>query len=424
MLDIRLFREDPEIIRKDLQKRKDTDKLKIVETVITLDQEKRVLQTEIQELQHKQNNASNEINQLKKEGKDIKKLILKIKAIPVEIQGIQEKINSVDEQLKDALYQIPNLLHESVPYGKDDKDNVVVKTWGKIKKPTFELLPHHQIAEKLNIADFDRARKIIGAGFYFLKGDLALLNQALIRFAIDNMIKKGFTLVEPPLMMSRKAYEGVTDLHDFENVMYKIENHDAYLIATAEHPLTAMFMDEVLDEKEVPLKLCGISSCFRKEIGSHGIDEKGLFRVHQFQKVEQIIMCKPEDSWKFHEELLRNAEQLFQELELPYRIVNICTGDIGTVAAKKYDIEAWMPRTQEYKEVVSCSNCTDYQARRLNIKIGKQGGEKQLAHTLNSTAIAVPRALVAILEHYQNKDGFITVPKVLVSYMNGKKIIK
>ncbi|MBI3032511.1 serine--tRNA ligase [Candidatus Woesearchaeota archaeon] len=424
MIDIKIIRESPNIIRQDLKKRKDIEKLKIVETILNLDKEKRALQTGIQELQHKQNEASKEINDLKKQGKDIKKLVLKIKAIPGKIQGIQEQITVLELKLKDALYQIPNILHDSVPYGKDDKENVVIRTFGKPKKPEFELLPHHQVVEKLMLADFDRARKITGAGFYFLKGDLALLNQALIRFTIDMMTKKGFMLVEPPLMMTRKAYEGVTDLHDFENVMYKIENHDAYLIATSEHPLTAMFMNEVLDEEDIPLKLVGISPCFRKEIGSHGIDEKGLFRVHQFQKVEQIIIGKPEQSWKMHEELLKNAEELFQELEIPYRVVNICTGDIGTVAAKKYDIEAWMPRTQEYKEVVSCSNCTEYQARRLNIKIGKQGGEKQFAHTLNSTAVATPRALVAILENYQNKDGSITVPKILVPYMNGKKVLK
>ena len=424
MLDIKLFRENPDVIRKDLEKRKDTEKLKLVDRVIELDKNKRALLVDVQELQKKRNDASSEINNAKKEGKDVKKLILKIKAIPSEIEGIEKKMNKLDEELKQCLYQIPNILHSSVPYGKDDSENEVLKKSGKLKKQDFELVPHHMLAEKLGLVDFDRARKIAGAGFYFLKGDLALLNQALIRFAVDSLLKKGFTLIEPPHMMNREAYEGVTDLTAFEEMLYKVENHDAHLIATSEHPLTAMFMNEVLEEKEMPVKFLGVSHCFRKEIGSHGIDEKGLFRVHQFQKVEQIVICKPEDSWKIHEELLKNAEELFSALELPYRVVNICTGDIGIVAAKKYDIEVWMPRTQEYKEVVSCSNCTEYQARRLNIKVGKHGGNKEFVHTLNATAVATSRVLVAILENYQNKDCSVAIPKVLIPYMNGKKKLK
>jgi len=247
----------------------------------------------------------------------------------------------------------------------------------------------------------------------------------LQRFAIDNLVKKGFILVEPPLMLRRKPYEGVTDLGDFETMMYKVEGdkeEDLYLIATSEHPIGAMLMNKVLDSEEMPLKYCGVSACFRKEIGSHGIDEKGLFRVHQFNKIEQFIFCKPEDSWEFHEELIKNAEELFKKLKLPYRVVAICTGDIGIVAAKKYDLEVWMPREKAYKEAVSCSNCTAYQAVRLNIKYNDKGS-KEFIHTLNSTAIATGRALRAIIENYQQKDGSIKVPAVLVPYMNGVKVI-
>ena len=307
---------------------------------------------------------------------------------------------------------------------KAKRENVEVKKIGKPKKFDFKLISHGELAEKLGIADFKKATQVSGAGFYYLFGELALLNQALSQYAIDFMIKKGYKFVIPPLMLNKKAYEGVTDLADFQNVMYKIEDDDMYMIATAEHPIAALYMNEVIPEEDLPLKLVGFSPCFRKEIGSHGVDTKGLFRVHQFWKVEQFIFCKPEDSWKYHEELIKNSEELFKSLELPYRIVNICTGDLGIIAAKKYDLELWMPRQEAYKEACSCSNCTDYQARRLNIKLGKRGSSNlQLVHTLNNTAIATSRAMVAILENFQNKDGSIDIPKPLHKYMGGIKKI-
>ncbi|PIO04586.1 serine--tRNA ligase, partial [Candidatus Woesearchaeota archaeon CG08_land_8_20_14_0_20_43_7] len=321
------------------------------------------------------------------------------------------------------LKRIPNLMHESVPYGKDDSENQEIRKEGAPRAPDFQLKNHVQLIEDLGAGDFERATKIAGHGFYFLKGDLAFLNQSLLRFTIDFMAARGYLFTEPPLMMERKPYEGVTDLSDFENVMYKIEGEDRYMIATSEHPLVAQYMDETIDETELPIKLVGYSMCFRKEVGSRGIDTKGLFRTHQFNKVEQIILCRPEDSWRLHEEILANSEDLFKALELPYRIVNICTGDLGIVAAKKYDLEVWMPRQNGYKEACSASNCTDYQARRLNIKCGKEGGDKRVLHTLNNTAIATSRVLVAILENYQNQDGTVTIPKVLRPYMGGKTVI-
>ena len=269
--------------------------------------------------------------------------------------------------------RLPNILHESVPQGKDDTGNVEIRRVGTPRMFDFEIRNHGQLAADRGWADFERAAKTSGAGFYFLKGSLVLLDLALQHFALDLLEKKGFIPVIPPFMINRSSYEGVTDLDDFEKVMYKIDGDDAYLIATSEHPIAAMYQDEIFEEKDLPLRLAGLSPCFRREIGAHGLDTKGLFRVHQFTKIEQFVFCRPGDSWQIHEELLANAEEIFCKLDLPYHVVNICTGDIGTVAAKKYDIEAWMPRENAYKEVVSCSNCTSYQAASLNIQGPGQG---------------------------------------------------
>jgi seryl-tRNA synthetase len=272
----------------------------------------------------------------------------------------------------------------------------------------------------LDIIDIERAGKVSGSRFFYLKKEGVLLDMALLSFALEEIVKKGYLAVEPPYLMRRDAYEGVTALSDFEDVLYKIENEDLYLIATSEHPMAAMFKNEVLKEENLPLKLVGISACFRKEAGIHGKDTRGIFRTHQFNKIEQFIFCTPEESWKLHEELIHNAEELVQKLGLPYRVVNVCTGDIGTVAAKKYDIEAWMPAQNAYREIISCSNCTDYQARRLNIRYREKEGAptKGFVHTLNSTAIATGRTIVAILENFQQEDGTIVVPKVLRKYMS------
>jgi seryl-tRNA synthetase len=278
---------------------------------------------------------------------------------------------------------------------------------------------HIDLGLNLDIIDLERAGKVSGARFFYLKKDGVFLDMALMCFALEEIVKKGYLPVEPPYLMRREAYEGVTALSDFEDVLYKIENEDLYLIATSEHPMAAMFQNEVLKEENLPLRLAGISACFRKEAGAHGKDTRGIFRTHQFNKIEQFVFCKPEDSWNLHEELIRNAEELVQKLGLPYRVVNVCTGDNGTVAAKKYDIEAWMPAQNAYREIVSCSNCTDYQARRLNIRYREKEGAptKGFVHTLNSTAIATGRTIVAILENFQQEDGSIVVPKVLRKYM-------
>ncbi len=423
MLDINLFREKPEIIKKNLRKRKMLDKVKWVDEVAKYDADYRKLLYKVQELRHKRNVASDEINQLKKQGKDISKRIKEIKEIPVKIKEVEDKVNELKKKIFDYMMGIPNLMDESVPIGKDDSDNVLVRKWGKLPKFSFEVQNHVELLEGLGIADFERSAKISGKGFFILKGNLALLDFALMKFAIDSLCKKGFTLISPPFMMRRKPYEGVVDLSDFETMMYKIENEDLYLIATSEHPIAGMHMDEVMNYEKLPIKYAGISTNFRKEIGSHGVDEKGLFRIHQFNKVEQFVFCMPEDSKKIHEELISNAEDIMKKLNIPYRVVNICTGDLGNIASKKYDIEAWMPNEKKYKEVVSCSNCTDYQARRLNIRYDKQGS-RDFVHTLNSTAIATSRMMRAVVENYQQKDGSIKVPTVLQPYMLGLKKIE
>ncbi|HWQ64168.1 MAG TPA: serine--tRNA ligase [Methanospirillum sp.] len=425
MLDIRFVRASPEIVKADLVKRNDTEKIDWVDDLLTKDARNRELIGLNNKLRQRRNSISHDINRTKKAGEDASPLMAEAASLPQKIKDNEAEMDELSTKIHYYLMRLPNILHESVPQGKDDTENVEIKKVGTPRTFDFELINHGQLAVDNNWADFERATKTSGAGFYFLKGNLVLLDLALQRFTLDMLMERGFTPISPPFMINRKSYEEVTDLDDFEKVMYKIDGDDAYLIATSEHPIAAMFQDEIFEEKDLPVRLAGISPCFRREIGSHGLDTKGLFRVHQFHKVEQFVYCKPEDSWEIHEELRENAEAVFQKLGLPYRLVNICTGDIGTVAAKKYDIEAWMPRENAYREVVSCSNCTAYQATRLNIKVrdSKDFESKQYVHTLNSTAIATSRAMRSILENYQQKDGSVEIPKVLVPYMNGKEYL-
>jgi seryl-tRNA synthetase len=423
MLDIRFVRAHPEIVKADLEKRNDPEKTGWVDDLLRKDARSRELKVETDTLRQRRNTIARDINAAKKAGLDAKDLMAEAAALPQKIRACDAEQEEIRTATHHYLMRLPNILHDSVPVGKDDSGNVEVKRIGTPRSFDFEVKNHGQLAADNNWADFERATKIAGAGFYFLKGNLVLLDMALQRYALDLLERKGFTPVIPPYMINRSSYEGVTDLGDFEKVMYKIDGDDAYLIATSEHPIGAMFRDEIFEEKDLPLRLAGISPCFRREIGAHGLDTKGLFRVHQFTKVEQFVFCKPEDSWRIHEELLANAEELFTGLSLPYRVVNICTGDIGTVAAKKYDIEVWMPRETAYKEVVSCSNCTSYQAVRLNIKVRDKTDfeSKQHIHTLNSTAVATSRVIRAILENNQQKDGAVIIPEVLRQYMNDRE---
>lgn len=425
MLDIKLIRENPELVRSNLLRRGDAENLRMLEELIDYDKKWRQGLTRLNELRHERKLVTMQIAGLKKKGKDAAKELSKAKVIDAEITSLERQVNECEEKVRYYLLRLPNLLHESVPTGKDEHDNVPIRKWGKIPKFSFPVKDHIDLSLTLDVMDIERAGKVAGARFFYLKNEAVLLDMALMNFAIEEMIKKKYTPIEPPFMMRRKAYEGVTALSDFEDVLYKIENEDLYMIATSEHPIAAMFMDEVLKADDLPLKFVGISTNFRKEAGAHGKDTRGIFRVHQFNKVEQFIFCRPEDSWKFHEELIQNAEELVQKLGLPYHVVNVCTGDIGTVAAKKYDIEVWMPAQNAYREIISCSNCTDYQARRLNIRYREKEGEapKGFVHTLNSTALA-SRTMVAILENYQQKDGSVVIPEVLRKYMGGIEKIK
>ena len=421
MLDIKLIRENPGSVKDNLQKRGDPANLQKLDDLLDYDRRWREGLTELNGLRHERKQITTEIAVLKKQGKGAMEEMAKGKDVDVKITLLGKQVAEDEQKVHDLLMRLPNLLHESVPQGKDENDNVQAKIWGKISKFTFAPKGHIELGVELDVLDVERAGKIAGARFFYLKREGALLDLALRSFALEEMYKKGYVPIEPPFLMRRDAYEGVTALSDFEDVLYKVENEDLYLIATSEHPMAAMYMNETFKAEDLPLKLAGISTNFRKEAGAHGKDTRGIFRTHQFNKIEQFIFCKPEDSWKLHEELLSNAEDIVQKLGIPYRIVNVCTGDIGTVAAKKYDVEAWMPAQNGYREIISCSNCTDYQARRLNIKYREKEGEppKGFVHTLNSTALATGRTIVAILENYQQEDGSIIIPEALRKHMAG-----
>jgi seryl-tRNA synthetase len=425
MLDIKLIRENPQLIRKNLERRNQPEYLKLFDELLKKDKEWRETVLKINELRKERNRLTREIAKFKKEQKDFTQLLEKAKKVDEEIDEFEKREKELKAICRNLLLRIPNLLHESVPYGKDESENVEIRRWGKPPKFDFEPKDHLTILKNLGLIDFERGARAACHQFYYMKGKLVLLDLAIQRFAIDFLIKKGFTLIEPPFMINRKAYEGMIDPADFEMVTYKVQNEDLYLIATAEHPLGAMFMNEVFDKKDLPLRLCGVSPCFRKEVGAHGKYTRGLFRVHQFNKVEQFVFCLPEQSYELHEELQKNSEKLYQMLGLHYRVVNICTGDIGTIAAKKYDIECWMA-DGKFRETGSNSNCTDYQARRLNIRFREGPGKpvKGFVHTLNNTALATSRTIVAIVEQFQQKDGSVKIPKVLWKYTGFKKLEK
>ncbi len=425
MLDIKLIRENPELVKNNLGKRGNPQCIQMLEDLIALDKQWRLNLTKLNEVRHQRKQVTIDIAKLKKAGKEADDEVHRAQDIDYIIKDLEKTVSEEEQKIHDYLMQLPNLLEETVPFGKDSYDNVQVKIWGNIPQFSFSVKNHIDLALELGQIDMERAGKVSGARFFYLKDQLALLDLALMNFAIEKLVKKGYTPIIPPYLMKREAYEGVTAMGDFADVLYKAENEDLYLIATSEHPMAAMYMNEVLKEQDMPVKLAGMSTCFRKEAGAHGKDTRGIFRTHQFNKVEQFIFCKPEDSSKLHEELLQNAEEVFQELGLAYRVVNVCTGDIGTVAAKKYDIEAWMPAQNGYREVVSCSNCTDYQGRRLGIRYREKEGAapKGVVHTLNSTAVATGRTIVALLENNQLEDGTIKIPEVLRKYMgNSEKI--
>ncbi|MGA8665018.1 MAG: serine--tRNA ligase [Thermoplasmata archaeon] len=421
MIDLDLLRREPAQVEENLARRRNPAYIAIFHEVRKADTDWRECLRTADELRRRRNDLSRRIGEMRAKGAASPELDAEAKTVPDSLKQTEAREGELLRRRDALLRRLPNLLDVSVPYGKDDSENVVLTTWGHPQTDAADRKGHGQVLEDLGMAEFDRARRVSGAGFYYLRGGIVLLDLALQRFALDLLVERGFTPVAPPYMLRREPYEGVTDLADFENVMYKVEGEDLYLIATSEHPLAALYQGEILDEDRLPVRLAGISSCFRKEIGGHGVDQKGIFRVHQFQKVEQFVFCRPEESPTILEELRANAEEVFRRLEVPYRVVNVCTGDVGTVAAKKYDVEAWFPRQQAYREVVSCSNCSDYQARRLGIRLGKAGRPgKRVPHTLNSTAVATSRALAVILEQYQQADGSVTIPEVLRPYLGGR----
>ncbi len=419
MLDIKLFRETPDIVRNNLIKRGKEELLKDVDKIIKLDNEIRKKITKLNELRHEKNKITKEIGKTKD-----KRLIKKVKEINEEIEKLEGKIKKKSEKLNTLMLLMPNILHDSVPKGKDDSENVTVRTFGEKPKFNFKPRNHMELCELNDWYDVKRAAKTSGARFYYLKNELVELELALFRYGIDYLRRRGFTVMDTPYMTRERFFYGTGYLPFERDALYKIEGEDLYLIGTAEVALAGYHADETLLESELPKKYGGISPCFRTEAGSHGKDTKGIFRVHQFNKIEMFIYSKPEDSWKLHEELIKTAEKFWQSLGIPYRVVNICTGDIGNVASKKYDIEAWLPGQNKYREVVSCSNVTDFQARRLNIKYREEEGKppKGYVHMLNSTLVTNARGIIAIIENYQTKDGRVVVPKVLRKYI-GKDIL-
>lgn len=420
MLDVKLIREHPDIVRKNLEKRGDVEKLKMLDELIEYDEKWRQTLTELNRLRHERKVITVDIANLKKKGKDASEKLEEAIKILRNIEKLEKKVKEYRNKIDYDLLRLPNLLHESVPFGEDDSENVVMKFWGNPPEFGFKPKNHLEIALNLGLIDVNRAAKVAGHGFVYLKEELALLDYAILNYTIDFMRKRGYLLIEPPFMMRKKPYLGVTDLEFFGDQLYKVENEDLYLIATSEHPMAATFMNEVINKEDLPIKFVGVSPCFRKEVGAHGKYTKGLFRMHQFNKIEQFIFCLPEDSWSFHEELQKNAEELYKSFGLHFRVTNVCTGDIGIIAAKKYDIEVWMA-DGVYREVGSNSNCTDYQARRLNIRYREKEGQAPagFVYTLNNTALATSRTMIAILEQFQRRDGSVFVPQVLRSFMGG-----
>ena len=421
MLDPKLIKEKPEIIRNMLKSRAvefDLDGL------IESDQKRREFIIKTDELRKKKNQIAITISEKKKAGEDASSIFIEMKNISNELTKLELQQEDIEKKYLKLASTIPNLIHESVPIGIDDSVNKEIKKWGNIPKFDFKIKDHIDISEDLNLVDLERAAKVAGARFYYLKNDLVRLNQALIHFGLDFLAEKGYSLVQPPYMINRESMEGAVIAEDFEEVIYKVQEEDLYLIGTSEHAMAAMHSKEIIEGKDIPMKYAGISPCFRKEAGAHGRDQKGIFRVHQFDKIEQFIFSRPEDSWKEHEKMLAIAEEFYQKLEIPYRVMLLSTGDIGKISAKTYDIEAWMAGQNAYREIVSCSNCLEYQARRLKIRFrDKTNEDTQYVHTLNSTLIATTRVLVAIMENFQTKDGHIRIPQVLQRYMGNQKEI-
>lgn len=421
MLDIKFVRENPEIVKENIKKKFQDEKLPLVDEVIALDEEKRAVQKSADDLRANRNKLSKEIGALMAQGKKEEGMALreKVKAQADELDELSKRETELNEKVTKIMMTIPNIIDPSVPVGRDDSENVEVQKYGEPFVPDFEVPYHTEIMERFNGIDLDAAGKVAGNGFYYLMGDIARLHSAVISYARDFMIDRGFTYCVPPFMIRSAVVDGVMSFAEMDAMMYKIEGEDLYLIGTSEHSMIGKFIDTITPESELPLTLTSYSPCFRKEKGAHGIEERGVYRIHQFEKQEMIVVCKPEESPIWFDKLWQNTVDLFRSLDIPVRTLECCSGDLADLKVKSVDVEAWSPRQKKYFEVGSCSNLSDAQARRLKIRVKGEDGN-YLAHTLNNTVVAPPRMLIAFLENNLNADGSVNIPEVLRMYMGGK----
>jgi len=420
MLDPKIIRDEPDRIKQML---KDRAVKFDFEKMLELNKIRKEMMMESDELRQKRNQMSVKIGSEKKAGNDASELLKEMGEISKKLDELENSRKTVDDDYHNLSFSIPNLIHDSVPKGSDETFNKQVRTWGEIPKFDFKVKDHIDLGLELDIVDLERASKTAGARFYYLKDGLVKLGQSLTAFALNFVSGKNYNLIQPPYMINRQSMEGAVIADDFEDVIYKVEDEDLFLIGTSEHAIASMYYDEILEGSKIPLRYASISPCFRKEAGAHGKDQKGIFRVHQFEKIEQFIFCRPEESWEEHEKMIKNTEEFYQKLEIPYRLMLLSSGDMGKVSAKTYDIEAWMAGQNAYREIVSCSNCIDYQSRRLKIRFrDKSNEDTKYIHTLNSTLIAIERTMVAILENNQTKDGHVEIPKVLQKYFGDNMI--
>ena len=422
MLDIKFLRENPDLVKENIKKKFQDQKLPLVDEVIFKDRELRTMKQRVDDLRAQRNAMSKQIGGLMKEGKrdEAEAVKQQVASMADELKEIEEKEAVVRERVQEIMMQIPNMIDPNVPIGKDDSENVELEKFGEPVVPAFEIPYHTEIMERFNGIDLDSARKVAGNGFYYLMGDIARLHSAVISYARDFMIDRGFTYVVPPFMIRSNVVTGVMSFAEMEGMMYKIEGEDLYLIGTSEHSMIGKFIDTILDEKDLPYTYTSYSPCFRKEKGAHGIEERGVYRIHQFEKQEMIVVCKPEESADWFVKLYMNTVDLFRSLDIPVRTLECCSGDLADLKCKSVYVEAWSPRQQKYFEVGSCSNLTDAQARRLKIRVKGSNG-KYFAHTLNNTVVAPPRMLIAFLENNLNEDGSVNVPEVLRPYMGGQE---
>ena len=422
MIDIKFLRENPDVVKENIKKKFQDSKLGLVDEVISLDADSRAAKQEADDIRSNRNKISKEIGALMGQGKkdEAEALKAKVAANAERLAELETKETELAEKIRKIMLTIPNIIDPSVPIGKDDSENVEVQKYGEPVVPDFEIPYHTEIMERFNGMDMDAAGRVAGNGFYYLMGDIARLHSAVLAYARDFMIDRGFTYCIPPYMIRSAVVDGVMSFAEMDSMMYKIEGEDLYLIGTSEHSMIGKFIDQLLDEKDMPYTMTSYSPCFRKEKGAHGIEERGVYRIHQFEKQEMIVVCKPDESPMWFDKLWQNTVDLFRSIDIPVRTIECCSGDLADLKVKSYDVEAWSPRQKKYFEVGSCSNLGDAQARRLRIRIKDEDGNKYFAHTLNNTVVAPPRMLIAFLENNLREDGSVAIPEVLRSYMGGK----